>query len=89
MAILKNIRFTAGQAVLLAATSNGLVQKGTGRPVVGVPRSAVETIHDMWMEVREEKRDAPILPLMAEVIQDTFRGGLEVRLLNLEEYLAS
>ena len=87
----KNIRFTPGQQVELDFTSpgRGIVEKTTGRFVTGLPQGTFERVHGMWIEVWEEKRPAPTLPLRAEVVGNTIRGLLKVRLLNLEEYLAS
>ena len=89
MATFKNVRFTTGQEIELAATSRGLVEKSTERPVTGLPKGASGLVHDLWMEVFDDRRKAPTLTIRAEVTEDTFRGGLVVRLLNLEEYLAS
>ena len=88
----KNVRFAVGQQVELTLTGpgRGLVEKTTGRLITGLPEGAYEGVRDMWMEVWEEKRPAPTLPLRAEVVVgNTFRGLLGIRLLNLEEYLAS
>ena len=87
----KNVRFTQGQQVELDLTGpgRGIVEKTTGRLITGLPLGASESVNEMWMEVWEEKRPAPAIPLRAEVIGNTFRGLLGIRLLNLEEYLAS
>jgi hypothetical protein len=87
----KNIRFTSGQQVELTLTGpgRGIVEKTTGRLITGLPEGAYERVRGMWVEVWEEKRPAPVLPLRAEVVGNTCRGLLNIRLLNLEEYLAS
>ena len=89
-----NVRFTTGQQVELTLTGpgRGIVEKTTGRLITGLPPqgAAYERVRGLWLEVWEEKRPAPTLPLRAEVVVgNTFRGLLGVRLLNLEEYLAS
>lgn len=86
-----NVRFTTGQQVELTLTGpgRGIVEKTTGRLITGLPEGAYEGVRGMWIEVWEEKRPAPTLPLRAEVVGNTFRGLLGIRLLNLEEYLAS
>jgi hypothetical protein len=87
----KNVRFTSGQQVELTLTGpgRGIVEKTTGRLITGLPEGAYERVRGMWVEVWEEKRPAPVLPLRAEVVGNTCRGLLNIRLLNLEEYLAS
>ena len=87
----KNVQFTPGQQVELDFTSpgRGIVEKTTGRFVTGLPQGTFERVHGMWIEVWEEKRPAPTLPLRAEVIGNTCRGLMNIRLINLEEYLAS
>ena len=88
----KNVRFAVGQQVELTLTGpgRGIVEKTTGRLITGLPEGAYESVRGLWLEVWEEKRPAPTLPLRAEVVVgNTFRGLLGVRLLNLEEYLAS
>ena len=87
----KNIRFTPGQQVELTLTGpgRGIVEKTTGRLITGLPEGAYEGVRGIWIEVWEEKRPAPVLPLRAEVVGNTCRGLLNVRLINLEEYLAS
>ena len=87
----KNVRFAVGQQVelILTGPGRGLEEKTTGRLITGLQEGAPERIRDMWMEVWEEKRPAPTLPLRAEVVGNTFRGLLGIRLLNLEEYLSS
>ena len=91
MATFKNIRFVVGQQVelILTGPGRGLEEKTTGRLITGLQEGASERVRDMWMEVWEEKRPAPAIPLRAEVVGNTFRGLLGIRLLNLEEYLAS
>ena len=91
MATFKNVRFAAGQQIELDLNGpgRGIVEKTTGRLITGLPEGAYESIRNMWIKVWEEKRPAPTLPLRAEVVESTFRGLLGVRLLNLEEYLAS
>lgn len=88
-----NVRFAAGQQVELTLTGpgRGIVEKTTGRLITGLPPqgAAYERVRGLWLEVWEEKRPAPVLPLMAEVVGNTCRGLLNIRLLNLEEYLAS
>ncbi len=89
----KNVRFAVGQQVELTLTGpgRGIEEKTTGRLITGLPpQGAVyERVRGLWLEVWEEKRPAPTLPLRAEVVENTFRGLLRIRLLNLEEYLAS
>lgn len=87
----KNVRFAVGQQVELTLTGpgRGIVEKTTGRLITGLPEGAYEGVRGMWMEVWAEKRPAPTIPLRAEVVGNTFRGLLGIRLLNLEEYLAS
>lgn len=88
----KNVRFAAGQQVELTLTGprRGLEEKTTGRLVTGLPLEGSESVYEMLGEVWEGKRPAPTIPLLAEVVVgNTFRGLLKVRLLNLEEYLAS
>ncbi len=91
MATFKSVRYTPGQQVELDLTGpgRGIVEKTTGRLITGLPEGAYESVRGMWIEVWEEKRPAPTLPLRAEVVGNTIRGLLKVRLLNLEEYLAS
>lgn len=91
MATFKSVRYTPGQQVELDFTSpgRGIVEKTTGRFITGLPQGTFGRVHAMWIEVWEEKRPAPVLPLRAEVAGGTIRGLLKVRLLNLEEYLAS
>lgn len=87
----KNVRFAAGHHVELDLTGpgRGIVEKTTGRLITGLPEGAYEGVRGLWLEVWEEKRPAPTLPLRAEVLGNTCRGLLNIRLLNLEEYLAS